>query len=105
MDRERLGDDRADRLARVQRRVRVLEDHLHLAAQRLAARAPRERRDVAAVERDRARSSASSSRSDQPRGRRLAAARLADDAERLALADVERRRRRPRARRRPAARR
>ena len=35
VDRERLGDDRADRLARVQRRVRVLEDHLHLAPQRL----------------------------------------------------------------------
>ena len=35
VDRERLADDRADRLARVQRRVRVLEDHLHLAPQRL----------------------------------------------------------------------
>ena len=35
VDDERLADDRADRLARVQRRVRVLEDHLHLAAQRL----------------------------------------------------------------------
>ena len=34
VDHERLADDRADRLARVQRRVRVLEDHLHLAPQR-----------------------------------------------------------------------
>ena len=35
VDRERLADDRADRLARVQRRVRVLEDHLHVAPQLL----------------------------------------------------------------------
>ena len=31
---ERLGDDEADALARVQRRVRVLEDHHHLAPDR-----------------------------------------------------------------------
>ena len=31
VDPERRADDRADRLARVERRVRVLEDHLHLA--------------------------------------------------------------------------
>src|SRR4051812_25304718 len=35
VDAERLADDRADRLARVERRVRVLEDHLHLATERL----------------------------------------------------------------------
>ena len=35
------ADDLPDRLARVQRRVRVLEDHLHLAPQRAAARAGR----------------------------------------------------------------
>ena len=34
VDRERLADDLADALARVQRRVRVLEDDLHLLAQR-----------------------------------------------------------------------
>src|SRR3712207_7174984 len=33
VDRERFGDDRADRAPRVQRGVRVLEDHLHLAPQ------------------------------------------------------------------------
>ena len=37
---ERGADDRADRLARVQRRVRVLEDHLHLAAERPQLAAP-----------------------------------------------------------------
>ena len=30
VNRKRLGDDRADRLARVQRRIRVLKDHLQL---------------------------------------------------------------------------
>ena len=35
VDRQRRADDRADRVPRVQRRVRVLEDHLDLAAQRL----------------------------------------------------------------------
>ena len=56
VDDERLGDDRADGLARVQRRVRVLEDHLHVPAQRLELRA-REGRDVPALEGDRARTS------------------------------------------------
>ena len=57
VDHERLADDRADRLARVQRRVRVLEDHLHLAAQRLELCAVRVR-DLLAVEADRAATSA-----------------------------------------------
>ena len=39
VDRERRADDLADRLARVQRRVRILEDHLHLAPQRPQLRA------------------------------------------------------------------
>ena len=56
-----------------------------------------------AVEADRRRSSGSSRRMQQPRGRRLAAAGLADEAERLAPHDVERRRRRRPARRRPGA--
>ena len=34
LDPERRADDRADGVPRVQRRVRVLEDHLHVAAQR-----------------------------------------------------------------------
>ena len=37
----RVADDLHDALARVERRVRVLEDHLHLAAQR-PQRAPRQ---------------------------------------------------------------
>src|SRR3982074_1743984 len=35
VDYERLGDDRAHRLARVQRRVGILEDHLRLAVEPL----------------------------------------------------------------------
>ena len=34
VDHERVGDDRAHALARVERGVRILEDHLHLAPQR-----------------------------------------------------------------------
>ena len=61
---ERVGDDRADALARVERRVRILEDHLHLAPQR-AQRAPDELRDVAAVEQDACPSVSSCSRTRQ----------------------------------------
>jgi hypothetical protein len=32
VDAQRLRDDRPDRTARVQRGIRILEDHLHLAA-------------------------------------------------------------------------
>ena len=75
-------------LARVQRRVRVLEDHLHLAPQRheLLARAC-----VTSVA---AEAQRAAGRLEQPhdraRQRRLAAARLADEAERLALVQGER---------------
>src|SRR6185436_17217106 len=48
---ERLGDDLADGHARVERRIRVLEDHLHLAPH-AAQLARRERRDVDALEPD-----------------------------------------------------
>ena len=54
VDGERVADDRADATARVQRAVRVLEHHLHLAAQR-AQLGPRQRADVGAVEHDPAR--------------------------------------------------
>ena len=54
VDRERLADDLADALARVQRRVRVLEDDLHLAPQRPHAARCDEVRDVLAFEADRA---------------------------------------------------
>ena len=76
------------RLARVQRRVRILEDHLHLAPQRphlARLRCVMSR----AVEADRA-GGRLEQLEHQPRGRRLAAARLADDAERLAAVDAER---------------
>ena len=54
VDPHRQRDARADPLARVQRRVRVLEDHLHVAPDRPQRRAA-ERRDVAPVELDGAR--------------------------------------------------
>ncbi len=85
---QRLGDDEADALARVQRRVRVLEDHHHLAAERAHLRA-REIGDVVAAELDRA-AGRIEQLHDAARHRRLATARLADDAERLALAHGER---------------
>src|SRR4051812_49126212 len=88
VDLERVGDDRADRLARVERRVRVLEDHLHLAPQRLQLLAV-EPRDVAPAVLDRAARRVEQAR-DQARGRALAAAGLPHDPERLALHDVER---------------
>ncbi len=87
MDLERLADRRADRFARVQRRVRVLEDHLHLAPDRLQPRAL-QLRDVLTVEADLARRRVEQAH-DQPRRRALAAARLADDPERLAAHHVE----------------
>ena len=87
MDDERLADDRAHRLARVQRRVGVLEDHLHVAPQRLELGARRVR-DVVALVDDLAAGGLQQPR-QQPRGGRLAAARLPHEAEGLALEDVE----------------
>src|SRR4029079_7146670 len=85
---ERIGDQRADRHRRIERRVRVLEDDLHPPSQRpqlrLAATV-----QLLAVEPDRARR-----RLDEPEQgpaeRRLARPRLADEAEHLAAAEVER---------------
>ena len=81
----RLGDDLADRHARIERGVGILEDHLHLLAHgdQLA--------------RGRAVAMSTPSKRISPRGRiveaqheaaegRLAAAGLADQAERLAAA-------------------
>ena len=87
VDHERLGDRRADRHPRVERRVRVLEDHLHVAAHR-AQLALRQPRDVGAVERDRAGARLEQAQ-DRAAERRLAAARFADEAERLAAPDLE----------------
>ena len=75
-----------DRQPRVERGVAVLEDHLHLFAEgveieRRGADRLAVEQDVSGVGRD--------DLHDQPGGRGLAAAGLADDAERLALGDVE----------------
>ena len=87
MDLERLADDVADGHARVQRRVRVLEDHLHPAAH-LAHLLAAELRELDAVELH-----LTGRRlvelEDGASGRGLAAAGLADEAERLALLDEE----------------
>ena len=88
VQRERRADDLADPLARVQRRERVLEDHLHLAPDGLELRAAG-LRDVGAAEADRAAGRVEQAH-ERARQRRLAAARLADEAERLALAQVQR---------------
>ena len=89
VDLERLADDVADRHPRVQRGVRVLHDHLDVAAQPACSspapgiwRCPRPcSSHRPAVGR--------SSAHQQPGQRGLAAAGLADDAERLAATQVE----------------
>ncbi len=83
---ERRLQDLADALARVQRRERILEHHLHI-ARHLAALVGRQRRDVAPFQAQRAgaRLMQAHQRAAQ---RRLAAARLADDAQHLAGPDL-----------------
>src|SRR6185437_1765093 len=88
VDLERGADDRADALARVQARVRVLEDHLHLAAKR-SQRARPELRDVAALEDDFALGRFVEPDDGAPE-RRLAAAGLAYEPEGLPLPYGER---------------
>ncbi len=85
---QRLADHPPDRVARVQRRVRVLEDHLHPPAQRPHL-ALAQVRDVGAVEADRAAGRLVQAQ-QRPADRRLAAARLADEPERLAALDRQR---------------
>src|SRR3954447_267363 len=84
---QRVTDDLPDPFAWVQRGVGVLEDHLHLPPQR-SHLAAAEARDLPPFESDRA-----GGRLDQlqhrPAGGRLAAAGLADQAERLAALDPE----------------
>jgi hypothetical protein len=85
---QRLPHDPADAVPRIQRRVGILENHLHPPPERPEL-VLRERRDVLAVEDD-----APSGRLVEPENgatdRRLAAARLADEAEGLAALDRER---------------
>ena len=87
VDDERLLDDLPRAHPRVERRVRILKDDLHVAPRRRAG-APARTQHVVAAEPHVARR-----RLDQPQqaaaGRRLAAARLADQPERLALVDAE----------------
>src|SRR3954468_20706453 len=82
-----LADDLADALAWVQRRVWILEDHLHLSPHRTQA-APRSPDELLAAEPDRPRRRGGQlqNRSAQ---RRLAAAGFAHQAEGLALVDVQ----------------
>src|SRR5919198_10596 len=84
---DRLADDVAHRHARVERGVRVLEDHLHPpahAAHLLAGKA----RELGAIELHRAGGRLVELEDRAPR-RRLAATRLADETKRLALLDEE----------------
>src|SRR5207244_2883584 len=87
VDLHRVADDRPDALARVERRVRVLEDHLHLAPQR-PQRPRAQPADRGAAEDD-----VAGGGLEQPHNRpaegRLAAARLADEPQRLAFGDGE----------------
>ena len=85
---QRLADHPPDRVARVQRGVRVLEDHLHPLPQRPQL-ALAHVRDVGAVEEDRAAGGLVQAQ-QRPADRRLAAARLADEPERLAALDRQR---------------
>jgi hypothetical protein len=81
-------DDRADRVPRVQRRERILEDHLHVLTER--PQLPlRHVRDVVPVELDAA-TGGLDQPGKEPPCRRLATTRLADEAHGLAADHVER---------------
>ena len=82
-----LCDGRADAVARVERSVRVLEDHLDLAA-RLGAELGAVGRQDLALEHDAAAVERCQSDHAATHGR-LARARLADDAQRLSAAQLE----------------
>ena len=89
---ERLGELGSDPHHRVQRRHRVLEDEADLAAADVAEAARRHGEEVLSVEGDAARRDPDLVREeadDAEHGQALAAAALADDAERLAAVDME----------------
>jgi hypothetical protein len=89
-----LDDLLADRVGRVQARHRLLEDHRHARAAQVAQRPGVELQQVDALEQDLAAGDAPRRLGDQAhdreRGDRLAAARLADDAERAPGPERER---------------
>ena len=82
-----LADAVADRRAWVEAGVRVLEDDLHPPPVRLQ-RGALDLGDVLAIEQDGARRRVDEAQ-EQPSDRGLAAARLADEAERFAATDLE----------------
>src|SRR5262249_56963279 len=88
MHAQRFGDDVADRHPWIQRAVRILEDHLHPAADG-AQLVGAELGEIAALEDDLARRRRLELQ-DAPSRRRLAATRFPDEAERLAARDAER---------------
>ena len=90
---EHFGDLVADADRRVQRRARVLVDHRDRRGAQAAHLGLAHRQQVLAVRADRAGDDAPVPRQvahDRERGRRLAAARLADEPVRLALLDRDR---------------
>src|SRR5439155_964927 len=88
MDREPFADDALDAHARIERAVGVLEDDLHLAAERAQLARP-ECQERAPVERHLPRGGLDEAQHETPE-RRLPRARLADQAEGLARLDGER---------------
>ena len=87
MKEQRLDQDAPDRMARVERGHRVLEDHLH-APPAAAAFPTRQLRDVLPVEDDLARVDVDEAQ-QRAAERCFARARFADDADRLAAPDPE----------------
>ena len=87
VDLERFADDRADRHARVQRCIRVLKDDLHLLAER-AQIVVGQSDELPALERDAAFGRFGKPQDDAAGGR-LARARLSDEPECLAAANLE----------------
>ncbi len=88
VDAKRFSDDTADRMPRVQRSERILEDHLHSSPER-SQRTLLQVRDVLPIEDDPAGGRFVQSK-DRSAESRLATAGLADEAERLALIDRQR---------------
>ena len=88
VDLERLGDEVVDRLLRVERLVRVLEDDLDASPVRAERRVPHRVETSAPSNADRARRLAGEL-DDDPAGRRLAGPGFADQGQDLALGERE----------------